>query len=396
VLGRWTSRVRGLGEVFGELPVACLAEEIQTPGDGQVRALITVAGNPVVSTPNSGRLAAALDELDFMVSLDVYVNETTRHADVILPAPSPLEKAHFDLVFQGFSIRNYTNYSPPVLDRPEGLPDEWETVLRLTGVVTGQGPDADVAAIDDFVVRSLIGREVADAHSPWHGRDVEDCLADVAPRVGTARILDVMLRTGPYGLTLDEVEAAPHGIDLGPLAPRLPEVLRTASGLIELAPEPLVADAARLHDALAAPPADGLLLVGRRHLRSNNSWMHNLPLLVRGPERCTLQVHPEDAARLGLADGARATVRSRVGALEAPVEVTDEVRPGVVSLPHGWGHDLEGVELGVARAHAGTNSNVLTDEEHVEPLTGTAVLNGIPVEVSPVAAAEPEQLAAAG
>jgi anaerobic selenocysteine-containing dehydrogenase len=395
-LHRWTSRVRGLGEVFGELPVACLAEEIQTPGDGQVRALITVAGNPVVSTPNSGRLAAALDELEFMVSLDVYVNETTRHADVILPAPSPLEKAHFDLVFQGFSIRNYTNYSPPVLARPEGLPDEWETVLRLTGVVTGQGPDADVAAIDAFVVRTLIGREVADEHSPWHGRDVEDCLADVTPRVGPARILDVMLRTGPYGLTLDEVEAAPHGIDLGPLQPRLPEVLRTASGLIELAPEPLVADVARLHEALAAAPGDGLVLVGRRHLRSNNSWMHNLPLLMRGPERCTLQVHPEDAERLGLADGGRATVRSRVGAVDAPVEVTDEVRPGVVSLPHGWGHDLDGVELGVARAHAGTNSNVLTDEEHVEALTGTAVLNGIPVEVSPVAAAEPEQLAAAG
>jgi anaerobic selenocysteine-containing dehydrogenase len=394
--GRWTSRVRGLGEVFGELPVACLAEEIDTPGDGQVRALITVAGNPVVSTPNSDRLAAALDELDFMVSIDIYVNETTRHADVILPSPSPLEKAHFDFVFQGFAIRNYANYSPPVLPRPAGMPDEWETVLRLVGVATGQGADADVAAIDDFVARAAIGKEVADPYSPWHGRDVEEALADLAPRTGTSRLIDLMLRTGPYGLTLADLEAQPHGIDLGPLKPRLPEVLRTPSGRIELAPPALVADVARLHDALAAAPAgDGdLVLIGRRHLRSNNSWMHNLPMLVRGPERCTLHVHPDDAARLQLADGGQATIRSRVGAVTAPVEVTADIRPGVVSLPHGWGHDRDGADMAVARAHAGTNSNVLTDETAVEPLTGTAVLNGIPVEVAPVAA--PAPLAAAG
>lgn len=395
--GRWTSRVRGLGEVFGELPVACLAEEIDTPGDGQVRALITVAGNPVVSTPNSDRLAAALDELDFMVSIDIYVNETTRHADVILPSPSPLEKAHFDFVFQGFAIRNYANYSPPVLERPAGLPDEWETVLRLVAVVTGQGPDADVAAIDEFVARTVIGREVADPHSPWHGRDVDEALADLAPRVGTSRLIDLMLRTGPYGLTLADLEAQPHGIDLGPLQPRLPEVLRTPSGKIELAPPALVADVARLHDALAET-TDGLVLIGRRDLRSNNSWMHNLPLLVRGPERCTLHVHPDDASRLRLADGGRATVSSRVGTVTAPVEITDDIRPGVVSLPHGWGHDREGADMAVARAHAGVNSNVLTDESAVEPLTGTAVLNGIPVTVSPVdvAATDAEPLAAAG
>jgi anaerobic selenocysteine-containing dehydrogenase len=394
--GRWTSRVRGLGEVFGELPVACLAEEIETPGEGQVRALLTVAGNPVLSTPNSERLDAALTALDFMVSIDLYVNETTRHADVILPSPSPLEKAHFDLVFQAFAIRNYTNYSPPVLPRPDGFPDEWETVLRLVGVVTGQGADADVAAIDDFVVRAAIGKEVADPSSPWHGRDVEEALAELAPRVGTARLIDLMLRTGPYGLTLDEVESRPHGIDLGPLEPRLPEVLRTPSGRIELAPPGVVADVARLHEALAAPTPD-LVLVGRRHLRSNNSWMHNLPMLVRGPEACTLHVHPDDAARLKLVDGGRAAIRSRVGEVTAPVQVTEDIRPGVVSLPHGWGHDLDGIDLGVARAHAGTNSNVLTDEDVVEPLTGTAVLNGIPVAVSPVpaATAEPERVAAA-
>jgi anaerobic selenocysteine-containing dehydrogenase len=392
--GRWGSRVRGLGEVFGELPVACLAEEIDTPGEGQVRALLTVAGNPVVSTPNSERLAAALDGLEFMVSIDIYVNETTRHADVILPAPSPLEKAHFDFAFHGFAVRNFANWSPPVLARPEGLPDEWETVLRLVGVVTGQGPDADVAAIDEFVVRAAIGKEVADEHSPWHGRDVEEALADLAPRTGPERLVDLMLRTGPYGLTLAELEAKPHGVDLGPLQPRLPGVLRTPSGRVELAPPALVADVARLHDALAAAEPDGLVLIGRRHLRSNNSWMHNLPLLVRGPQQCTLHVHPDDAARLALTDGGLATVRSRVGAVTAPVEVTEDIRPGVVSLPHGWGHDRDGVELAVAREHAGVNSNILTDEAAVEPLTGTAVLNGIPVEVAPVAA--PAPLAAAG
>jgi anaerobic selenocysteine-containing dehydrogenase len=394
--GRWASRVRGLGEVFGELPVACLAEEIDTPGEGQVRALITVAGNPVVSTPNSDRLAAALDDLDFMVSLDIYVNETTRHADVILPSPSPLEKAHFDFVFQGFAVRNYANYSPPVLERPAGLPDEWETVLRLVGVATGQGPDADIAAIDAFVLRAAIGREVGDAHSPWHGRDVEDCVCDLEPRTGTARFIDMMLRTGPYGLTLADLEAQPHGIDLGALQPRMPDVLRTPSGKVELAPPSLVADVPRLHTALAehADGAGGIVLIGRRDLRSNNSWMHNLPLLVRGPERCTLHVHPDDATRLGLTDGGQASVASRVGSLTAPVEVTADIRPGVVSLPHGWGHDQDGADMAVARAHAGVNSNVLTDEAEVEPLTGTAVLNGIPVTVAPVQAAAP--LAAAG
>ncbi|HEY6758661.1 MAG TPA: molybdopterin oxidoreductase family protein [Baekduia sp.] len=397
--GRWTSRVRGLGEVFGELPVACLAEEIDTPGDGQIRALLTVAGNPVVSTPNSDRLAAALDDLDFMVSLDIYVNETTRHADVILPAPSPLEKAHFDFVFQGFAIRNYANWSPAVLERPADLPDEWETLLRLVGAVSGQGPDADVAAIDAFVVRAAIGREVGDPHSPWHGRDVEEALADLAPRVGPERLVDLMLRTGPYGLTLADLEAQPHGVDLGPLLPRLPEVLRTPSGKVELAPAPLVADVPRLHEALdALADPDGLVLIGRRHLRSNNSWMHNLPRLVRGPEQCTLHVHPDDATRLSLVDGGQATVSSRVGSVTAPVEVTDAIRPGVVSLPHGWGHDREGADMAVARAHAGVNSNVLTDEADVEPLTGTAVLNGIPVTVSPVDAAAlgAPPLAAAG
>jgi anaerobic selenocysteine-containing dehydrogenase len=381
IFGRWHSRVRGLGEVFGELPVACLAEEIETPGEGRVRALLTFAGNPAASTPNSERLAAALERLDFMVSVDIYVNETTRHADVILPGPSPLQRSHYDLALMGFAVRNVANYSPPPLAPDPDMPAEWETLLRLTGVVTGQGPDADVAAIDRFVALETARRQSADAHSPVHGRDPEELLAEVEPRVGPERILDLLLRAGPYRLTLADLEAAPHGIDLGPLEPRVPEVLRTPSGRIELAPPPLVADVARLHEALAEPVNGGMVLVGRRDLRSNNSWMHNLPMLVSGKERCTAHVHPDDAARLGLVDGEPAVVRSRAGAVVVPVEVTDDVMPGVVSIPHGWGHDQRGVGLAVASAHAGTNSNVLTDELVVEPLSGTAILNGIPVEL---------------
>jgi anaerobic selenocysteine-containing dehydrogenase len=388
--GRWRSRVRGLDEIFGELPVACLAEEIDTSGAGQVRALLTLAGNPAVSTPNSGRLAAALEELDFMVSVDIYVNETTRHADVILPAPSPLQRAHYDLALLGFAVRNVANYSAPALERDPAVPAEWETLLRLTGVATAQGPDPEVAAIDRFVALEAARRQTADAHSPVHGRDPEELLAALEPRVGPERILDLQLRCGPYGdgfgarpggLTLAALEEAPHGVDLGPLQPRVPEILRTPSGKIELAPEALVADVARLHEALAEPVNGTMVLVGRRDMRSNNSWMHNLPMLVKGKPRCTALVHPLDAERLGLTDGEQATVRSRAGEIVVPVEVSDEVMPGVVSIPHGWGHDLPGVALGVAADHAGTNTNVLADELLVEPLSGTAVLNGIPVEL---------------
>lgn len=365
--GRFASRVRGAAELFGELPVAVLAEEIQTPGEGQVRALITLAGNPVVSTPNSARLAAALASLDFMVSLDIYVNETTRHADVILPAPSPLAKSHYDLALYGFSVRNVANYSPPVV--ASDVPQEWETLLWLTAIVAGAGADADIGAIDDMVAADVAGRAGVEP---------------AADRVGPERLLDAMLRGGAYGLSLADLEAAPHGIDLGPLEPRLHEALRTPSGLVELAPEPLVADVERLAAELAGGAFDGLLLVGRRDLRSNNSWMHNLPKLVSGPPRCTAWVHPSDAEALGVVDGALVQVSSRVGTIEVPAEVTDDVMPGVVSIPHGWGHDAPGVEMDVARAHAGVNSNVLTDEDVLDPLSGTAVLNGIPVELAPV------------
>jgi anaerobic selenocysteine-containing dehydrogenase len=377
--GRWHSRMRGLPEVFGELPVACLSEEIETPGEGQIRALITIAGNPARSTPNSERLEAALASLEFMVAVDVYLNETTRHADVILPGPTPLQRSHYDLAFTQLGIRNFANYSPALLDPPAGMPQEWETLLRLTGIAAGQGATADIDAIDRFV---------AEQTAAVSGVDPAE-VPDAMERRGPERLLDIMLRGGPYDLTLADLEAAEHGVDLGPLGPRIPEVLRTPSGKVELAPEPIAADVPRLEAALDRNSNGGMVLIGRRQLRSNNSWMHNLEPLVRGKERCTAHVHPDDAARLGLRDGELARVSSRAGAVEVPVEVTDAVMPGVVSIPHGWGHGVDGVRMRVASAHGGTNSNVLADEELIDPLSGNAVLNGIPVELAPVEAAVP-------
>jgi anaerobic selenocysteine-containing dehydrogenase len=391
-IGRWRSRVRGLPESFGELPVACLAEEIETPGEGQVRALITVAGNPALSAPNSGRLQRALASLELLVCVDFYVNETTRHADVILPPPSPLERGHYDLAFYLFALRNVANYSPPVFPLAPGQPDEWQILSKLALAAQGLGADADPALADDAAIRVLMGRAAADPHSPFHERDTDEVLAELAPRSGPERILDFLLRAGPYRLTLDTLLEHPHGVDLGPLQPRLPEVLRTPSGMVELAPEPLVADVERLRTSLARAHNrdDGtLLLIGRRHLRSNNSWMHNIGTLARGKGRCTLQVNPADAARIGLEDGGAARVSSRTGALVAPVELTDAVAPGVVSLPHGWGHDLPGVAMAVARAHAGVNANLLADDARYDEPSGNAVLNGIPVQVAPAGSGLP-------
>ncbi len=402
--GRFHSRVRGLGEVFGELPTACLAEEIDTRGRGQVRALLTFAGNPALSTPNAERLDRALDSLELMVSVDVYVNETTRHADVILPAPSPLRRPHYDIALYQFAARNVANFSPPSLPPEEDLPDEWVTLLRLTGIVAGQGPDADVAALDAFVAGEAVRRQTTVEGSPIESREPAEILAALKPRVGAERLLDLLLRVGPYGegfgrpaglaertpggagLSLNLLEAHPHGVDLGPLEPRIPEVLRTRTGRIDLAPAPILADVPRLVAALDRGADGGLVLVGRRQLRSNNSWMHNLTPLVRGKDSCTLQVHPRDAERHGLRDGSPARLASRAGEIVAPVEVTEDVMPGVVSLPHGWGHQAPGAAMRVAAVHAGVNSNVLTDEAMVDPLSGNAVLNGIPVELSAVEA----------
>ncbi|MFD7336126.1 molybdopterin oxidoreductase family protein [Streptomyces violascens] len=390
-LGRWHSRVGGHPEVKSELPLAALAEEIETPGEGQIRAVIASAANPVLSAPDGDRLDRALAGLDFMVSIDPYLNETSLHADVVLPPPPPSQSAHFDFAFNGFAVRNQVRYTRPAVPLAEGRMDECEIHARLVLAASGMH-GAEPAAVDAMVVDSALAKAVADPHSPVHGQDAKELAARLTGADGPERRLDLMLRLGPYGdgfgadpdgLTLDRVLAHPHGIDLGPLQPRLPQVLRTRSGRVELLPAPIAADLPRLRAALGERPAS-LVLVGRRHLRSNNSWLHNIPALNGGSNRCTLQIHPEDAARLGLADGTDVRITSEGGAVAAPVEITDSVRVGVVSLPHGWGHSRPGSRLAVAADRPGVNVNQLLDGSRFDPLSGTSVLNGFPVELVPL------------
>lgn len=392
-IGRGLSRVRKFPEALGEYPVAMLAEEITTPGEGQVKGLVTVAGNPVLSAPNGRQMDSALDDLEFMVSVDMYLNETTRHADVILPPPSHLERSHYDIIFNGFSVRNVANFSEAVLAKSDDQPDEWEILVKLAGIAKGLGAEVDPVVIDDLNLDTFLGGLITDPTSNIYGRDQDEIRRqlDQTGDRGAERMLDLMVRTGPYGdgfgaqpdgLSLNKLRANPHGLDLGALEQRMPEMLRTASGMVELAPEQLLADLPRLEAAMNVVDDQQMMLVGRRHLRSNNSWMHNIDVLIKGKPRCTMHIHPEDAARLGIVDGGGAVVTSRVGSLNVSVEVTDSVRPRVVSLPHGWGHGIRGTRMRVAAEHAGVNSNVLTDEEAIDPLSGNAVLNAIPVGVA--------------
>ncbi|OHV31877.1 MULTISPECIES: molybdopterin-dependent oxidoreductase [Pseudofrankia] len=402
--GRWHTRVRGLPEVMGELPVAALAEEIDTPGDGRLRALVTVAGNPALSTPDARRLAAALGTLDFMVSVDPYLNETSRHADVVLPPTDPARVGHYDFMFGALAVRTVASYSPPVLPpEPDGMA-EHDLLARLTLIALGQPADADVSTVHDSLLDEALRRAVAEPGSPVAGRDPAELRALVDGETAPERLLDVALRTGhfgdgfgarPDGMRLARLLANPHGVDLGPLTSRIPAMLRTVSGKVELAPEPIVADVPRLRATLAASATDGaasadvgadtgLVLIGRRHPRTNNSWLHNVPAMVKGRERCTLLVHPDDAARHGVQDGGRSRLASAAGTLDVQVEVSDEVMAGVVCLPHGWGHGQAGTRMTVAAEHPGVNTNVLTDASQVDPLSGNAVLNGIPVRLTPI------------
>ncbi|MGE5181202.1 MAG: molybdopterin oxidoreductase family protein [Acidobacteriota bacterium] len=361
---RWRSRVSGKPEFGGELPMSVLAEEIETPGAGpawsgpasrrpagQIRALVTSAGNPVLSAPGGPRLERALAGLDFMVSIDPYINETTRLAHVILPPTSPLERSHYDAALAAFSVRNVAKYSPPLFARAADERHDWEIAAGLFARLKIPGP-----------LRALASR--------------------VMNRLGPEAIIDAALRIGPYRLSLGTLRAAPHGIDLGPLEPRLPKRLGTRDKHVDLAPHVFLADLPRLARRYYAPDTR-LVMIGRRDLRSNNSWMHNSERLVKGPPRCTLLIHPADAAARGLADGARAKVASARGAIELPVETTDAMMPGVVSVPHGWGHAREGVRLAVAARHAGASINDVIDPSRTDELSGTSALTGQPVEVSP-------------
>ena len=381
VVGRHVSRVSGAPEVYGELPIGCLAEEIQTPGTGQVRALIAIASNPVLSAPNGARLTEALEQLDFMVSVDIYLNETTRHADVILPGRSPLEDSHYDVAFPQFSFRNHARYSPPVFAPTPGQPAEWEILLRIEAIVAGRGAGVDLEAFEDERFAADLERQIGSA--------ADAVQLALATRRGPDRLIDLALRGGPYGdefgrkaggISLDKVQAAADGIDLGELTPRIPEMLRTPSGKVELAPPLLMADLARAAAKLTQPAPD-LVIVGRRQIRSNNSWMHNLPILSKGPFRCTALIHPSDAAKRGIVDGARAKISANSRSIEVQVEVSEEMMPGVVSLPHGWGHDVPGTGQRIAAERPGANLNALFDENWRDPLSGNSVLSGVPIEM---------------
>ena len=390
-IGRWHSRVRGLP---GELRRA--AGGGARRGDRDARRRRRPRADHARRQPGAldaelrAARARARQTLDLYVAIDIYVNETTRHADVILPAPSPLQRSHYDLALYQLAVRNVVNYSPPVLPPDPGLPDEWVTLLRLAAVAAGQPVPDDVEPFDRLVAGELIRRDVADPHSPLHGRDVDELLAEVEPRRGPERLLDLLLRAGPYDLTLADLEAAPHGIDLGPLEPRLPDVLRTPSGMIELAPPPIVADVgaaagvARRASTTAGSCWSAAASCARttRGCTTSSCWS-----AARSAARCTsIPTTPPGSGSTTARRRAWRTARAR---WRRPVEVTDAVMPGVVSLPHGWGHDAPGARLGVAGAHAGVNANLLADEALVDALSGNAVLNGIPVVVAPVAAAVP-------
>lgn len=362
---RHRTRVSHLPDFGGEFPVAALAEEILTPGEGRIRALVTSAGNPVLSTPNGGQLERALPELEFMVSIDFYLNETTRHAHLILPPTFALERDHYDVIFNALAIRNTARYSPPLFERPANARHDHEIFAALADGLEARDTPRHKTRI-----------------ALWRDRWL-------TPR----RVLALGLRFGPYGarwnpfgdgLSLRALRRKPHGVDLGPLEPCLPQRLRTGDRKIVLAPDVLLADLERLHTRRAeilARSDDTLLLIGRRDPRTNNSWLHNSARLVKGPRRCTLRMHPIDAERRSLTDGAVVEVRSRTGALRLPLEVSDEMRPGVVCIPHGWGHGRAEVRLRVARMHAGVSLNDITDEQFLDALSGNAALNGVPVTV---------------
>ncbi|MDX2541001.1 molybdopterin oxidoreductase family protein [Streptomyces sp. WI04-05B] len=391
-LGRWHSRVSRHPEAKGELPLSALAEEIDTPtaAGEPIRALIAVAANPVLSAPDGDRLDKALDSLDFMVSVDPYLNETSRHAHVVLPPPPPSQSPHHDFALNTLAVHNQVRYNRPAVPLEPGRMAETEIFARLVLAATGMH-GADPAAVDAMVIDQTLGKAVKEPHSPVHGRDPQQLAKELGGDTGPERRLDLMLRLGPYGdgfgarpdgLSLAKVLDHPHGIDLGPLQPRLPQPLKTRSGRIELLPRPIAEDLPRLREALGERPA-GMVLIGRRHLRSNNSWMHNVPALTGGTNRCTLHIHPEDAARLGVLDGAPVRIKGAGGEVVAPAEITDVVRRGVVSLPHGWGHDRPGTRLAHAATDPGVNVNQLLDGRLLDPLSGNAVLNGVPIDLAP-------------
>jgi len=409
---RYRSRVSELPEFSGELPTAALAEEIETAGEGQIRALIVHAGNPVLSAPNGSRLERALPDLELMVCFDFYLNETTRHADYILPPASPLESVEYDLAFSLLAVRNVAHFSRALFDPPPDTRHDWEALAGLaTRLLERRGMRGRIAATAlQTAVKALGAEGLLDVmvrlgpygHAAGASALVDRALGHTGPFRAVWRRALALARGGPWGravpavggalpegvratgLTLKTLKAHPHGLDLGPLLPRLPERLFTADKRIKLVHDLYVADLERLRARQNERPdsGNGLVLIGRRHLRSNNSWMHNSRRLVKGRSRCTLMIHPTDAADRGLEQGATAVVSSRAGEVQLPVEITEALMPGVVSIPHGWGHHRDGLGWSTAEAHAGVSANDVTDERYVDRLSGTAAFNGVPVNVS--------------
>ncbi len=377
---RWRSRVRDIPEVLGQFPMGCLAEEIDTPGDGQLKGLVVVGGNPVLSAPNSERLDNALPLLEAMISVDNALNETSRHAHVVLPGLAALEQHFYSEMLWGWAKRSAAKYAPPLFPPSDDRPDEWEILTRLGAMCAGLG-EVNVAEFDDLYFSALA--ELA-------GVDPAVAL-EASPAPGPERLNDLAIRTGPWGdrygenpdgLNLDRLKDLPDGLDMGPMVPQVDDIVVHPDGKIDLAPERVTSDVARLEASLDRSDA-ALKLISRRHVRSNNSWMHNVEVLVRGKDRCTLLMHPDDAADAGVADGELARVSSSSGAVEVAVEVSDQMYPGVVSLPHGWGHDKPGTRQSVASRYAGVNYNLLVPPDFVDVPSGNAAVNGVPVTVAP-------------
>ena len=358
------TRVRNLPDFSGEFPVAALAEEISTEGPGQIKALVTSAGNPILSTPNGKQLDAAFGGLDYMVSIDIYLNETTRHANIILPPLASLERSQYDLAFQALAIRNGAKYSQPVFKATRKQRSDAQIFMQL-----GWRMQAG----------NLFEKGIG-----WLKKEI-------VPRLGNEWIINKRLKKGPYfeshGLDIKKLKQNPHGIDLGALQPCLPERLLTSDKHINLAPTECLSELQKLNESLRAAQTQvstsdfDLRLIGRRDPRSNNSWLHNSHRMVKGKPRCLALIHPQDAKARMLEDGDMATVRSRVGSIRIPVAISDEIMPGVISIPHGWGHDIEGINLGIASQHAGVNTNILTDEHFLDTVSGNAALNGVPVSL---------------
>ncbi len=387
---RWKSRVSGQPECGGLLPSSTMAEEILTPGKDQVRAMILLMTNPLRSAANSHQLERAFKQLDFLVAVDFYINETTRYANVILPTPSPAEQPHYEYGLYHLTVRNVAKWSFAAVPHDEATPEAWEVLLNIGARLMGM-VDASTKQIDDALFAQLAGTLVK-RNAQWPGLTMAEVNEKLGDTFGPSRTIDFLLRIGAYGdgfgrnpegLSLAKLRATEHGIDLGPLQPRLAEIINTPSGKIELAPPTMVNDIARMRARMTNRDGE-MLLIGRRNLRTSNSFMHNLPALVKGRDVCTLHISPSDAARVGVADGGAARITSRVGSIVAPVEVSDDLMPGVVSLPHGWGHNADASQISVAKKHPGVNANQLTDDRAYDSASGTAVLFGTPVKIEPV------------